>query len=438
MTTCRPFVVLEAATVLSGTAAGITMVAFPWLVLQTTGDATAAATIAAASAIPLLLSMVVAGSIVDRVGRRRVAAASDVASMSAVALIPLLGARVGLSFGLLLVVAALSAMFDPAGLTARQSMLPEAAAGAGLGLERANGIHESAYGFAFLLGPGIGGLLIGLVGATTTFWATAVAFGLSAVLMALTPIPGGGRPTRSDTAIGLVSSTREGLAFLWNDRVLRAVALVFMLVVAVWLPVEGVILPVHFTEVSDPTQLGLLITAMSTGGVVGALLYAAVGSRVSRRTAFVSSLIGCAFPVVGLALLPAYPVMLVLGLLTGLFFGAVNPISNLVMQIRTPEVMRGRVIGVMGSAAYAAGPLGYLVAGPLIDRYGVQHVFLCLALVLLAVSLGAAFLPSLRGLDDAPVPGSVIDVSLDVHDLDPDYRTVEAERIADLLIADRG
>ena len=53
----RPFVVLEAATVLSGTAAGITMVAFPWLVLQTTGDATAAATIAAASAIAALPAM---------------------------------------------------------------------------------------------------------------------------------------------------------------------------------------------------------------------------------------------------------------------------------------------------------------------------------------------------------------------------------------------
>ena len=431
MTNLRPFVVLETATVLSGTAAGITMVAFPWLVLQTTGDATAAATIAAASAIPLLLSMLVAGAVVDRVGRRRVAVASDVCSMLSVALVPTLGVHLGLNFGFLLAVAALSATFDPAGLTARQSMLPEAAFAAGLGLERANGIHESAYGFAFLLGPGVGGLLIGLVGPAATFWATAAAFGLSALLLATTQIPGGGRPTVVAERPGLLSSTREGLSFLWQDRVLRSVALLFTVVVAVWLPIEGVILPVHFTEIDNPQQLGLLITAMSAGGVIGALVYAAVGKRIRRRTAFVASLIGCSLPVLVLAMVPAYSTMLVLGLLTGLFFGAVNPISNLVMQIRTPEAMRGRVIGVMGSAAYAAGPVGYLVAGPLIDRFGVQHVFVGFALLLLVVSVASAFLPSLEGLDDPPLPGAAVD--LDHVELDQNIRERQAEHVVELV-----
>jgi MFS family permease len=437
MTNLRPFVVLEAATVLSGTAAGITMVAFPWLVLQTTGDAAAAATIAAVTAIPLLLSMLVTGSVVDMIGRRRVAVASDLLSMGAVALVPVLAHTVGLGFGLLLAVAALSSMFDPAGLTARQSMLPECAQAAGISLERANGIHEGSYGFAFLLGPGIGGLLIALVGATTTFWATSVAFGLSALLIALTRMPGGGRPPAHAREQGIVRSTREGMSFLWNDRVLRTVALLWMMLVAVWLPIEGVILPVHFSGLHEPTQLGLLVTAMSAGGVVGSLLYAWVGRKVKRRTALVASLIGCAIPVVGLALLPSYPVMIVLGLLTGLFFGAVNPISNLVMQLRTPTALRGRVIGVMGSAAYAAGPIGYLVAGPLIDKYGDGPVFLALAVLLLILSVGAAFMSSLRGLDDASPALDENGFALDPRDLDPDWRTAEAERVVAAL-SERG
>jgi MFS family permease len=114
---------------------------------------------------------------------------------------------------------------------------------------------------------------------------------------------------------------------------------------------------------------------------------------------------------------------------SGLFFGAVNPISNLVMQVRTPAPMRGRVIGVMGSAAYAAGPIGYLVAGPMIDRYGDGPVFLGLAVVLLALSIGAAFLPSLHGLDDLD-PDDVVGSGFTASDLDPDWRTAEAERIA--------
>jgi len=402
----RPFVVLEATAILSGTANGITMVAFPWLVLQTTGDARATATIAAVTALPLLASMLFAGAVVDVLGRRAVAITSDVLSMLSVVLVPVLAATVGLGFGLLLLVAALGAVFDPAGLTARETMLPAAARSAGLSLERANGIHETSYSVAFLVGPGIGGVLIGLVGSTATFWATAVAFALSALLMAVTRMPASGRPARSERPQGMWRSTRVGLAFLWDDRVLRAVAILTALLVGVWLPVEGVVLPVLFNALDQPERLGFLVTAMSAGGVIGALGYTWLGPRLPRRPAFVVALVGCAIPVLAMAFLPPYPVMLVLGVVTGVFFGAVNPITNLAMQNRTPEALRGRVVGVMGSAAYAAGPLGYLVAGPLVEAWGAQAVFVLFTALLLVVSVATAFLPALHRLDDPPVLGS--------------------------------
>ena len=402
----RPFVVLEATAILSGTANGITMVAFPWLVLQTTGDARATATIAAVTALPLLASMLFAGAVVDVLGRRAVAITSDVLSMLSVVLVPVLAATVGLGFGLLLLVAALGAVFDPAGLTARETMLPAAARSAGLSLERANGIHETSYSVAFLVGPGIGGVLIGLVGSTATFWATAVAFALSALLMAVTRMPASGRPARSERPQGMWRSTRVGLAFLWDDRVLRAVAILTALLVGVWLPVEAVVLPVLFNALDQPERLGFLVTAMSAGGVIGALGYTWLGPRLPRRPAFVVALVGCAIPVLAMAFLPPYPVMLVLGVVTGVFFGAVNPITNLAMQNRTPEALRGRVVGVMGSAAYAAGPLGYLVAGPLVEAWGAQAVFVLFTALLLVVSVATAFLPALHRLDDPPVLGS--------------------------------
>jgi MFS family permease len=402
----RPFVVLEATAILSGTANGITMVAFPWLVLQTTGDARATATIAAVTALPLLASMLFAGAVVDALGRRTVAIIADVLSMLSVLLVPVLAATVGLGFGLLLLVAALGAVLDPAGLTARETMLPAAARSAGLSLERANGIHETSYSVAFLVGPGLGGVLIGLVGSTATFWATAVAFAMSAALMAATRMPSSSRPVRSERPHGMWRSTRVGLAFLWGDRVLRAVAILTALLVGVWLPVEGVVLPVLFNAVDQPERLGFLVTAMSAGGVIGALGYTWLGPRLPRRPAFAVALVGCAIPVLAMAFLPPYPVMLVLGALTGVFFGAVNPITNLAMQNRTPEVLRGRVVGVMGSAAYAAGPLGYLVAGPLVETWGAQAVFVLFTALLLVVSVAAAFLPALHRLDDPPVLGS--------------------------------
>lgn len=429
----RPFVVLETTAVLSGTANGISMVAFPWLVLETTGDASLTAVVAAVTALPLLVSMLFAGTIVDMVGRRAVSVVADLLSLTSVALVPILALTVGLDFGILLAVAALGAVFDPAGLTARETMLPEAARRAGVPLARANGIHESAYGFAYLLGPGIGGVLIGVIGTTTTFWVTAGVFAVSALAMATTRMPGGGRPAKAHRPQGLWTSTRDGLRFLWRDRVLRSMAILTSLLVGVWLPIEGVVLPVIFNEMDQPAKLGLLITAMSTGGVIGALGYAAIGHRFRRRPAFVASLILTSIPVLGMAFLPSYGVMLALSVLTGVFFGAINPITNLAMQNRTPEAMRGRVVGVMGSAAYAAGPLGYLVAGPLIEAWGPQPVFILMTSLLLVVSVATAFLPVLRHLDDPAVPGSAAAPHLDPRDLNPDLRLVEAERMAETV-----
>lgn len=56
----------------------------------------------------------------------------------------------------------------------------------------------------------------------------------------------------------------------------------------------------------------------------------------------------------------------------------------------------------MGSLAYAAGPLGLVVAGPLADGTGLSVTFLALALPMLALGVAAVFLPALRELDREP------------------------------------
>ncbi len=423
-----PFIALETATVLSGTANGITMVAFPWLVLEVTGDATAAAVIAAVTGIPLLLSLLFSGVVVDMVGRAPVSVVSDVLSLLSVSLVPILSATVGFDFGLLLLVAALGAVFDPAGITARESMLKEAAEEAGLPLERANGIHEAAYGLAFLLGPGIGGLMIAGIGVTTSFWVTAAAFGLSALVVLVIRIPGAGRPPAHARPRGFWTSTKEGFVFLWGDRVLRVVAFLSAALVALWLPIEGVVLPYHYNALDEPGQLGLLVTTMSAGGAIGALLYTAVGPRLPRRAVFGIGLVGTAIPVMGMAILPPYPAMLAFGFATGFFYGPVNPIVNVAMQERTPDALRGRVVGAIGAAAYAAGPIGYIVAGPLLEAVGVRTTLLILGGALMAVCVVGAALPVLRGLDDPPREGG--EPRPDPETLSPDRRLADAREIA--------
>ncbi|MEI6622381.1 MAG: MFS transporter [Actinomycetes bacterium] len=408
-----PFVALEVATSVSGMGNGISMVLFPWLVLELTGSAAAAGAMGAITTVPLLLSFLFSGVAVDIVGRRRMAVASDILSGVSVALVPLVGALTDLTFGVLAALAVLGAVFDPAGISARKSMLPEAAIRGGLRLERANGINEATWAAAYVLGPGIGGLCIGLLGASATFWIAAVLFAAGALTMLLVRVPGSGRLGEHERARGIVVSTVEGLRFVWDDRVLRSVGLLSMVMVGFWLPVEGVVFPVLFEDADQPGRLGLIVMALSAGGIGGALAYSAVGQRFARRPVFLVSLVVTGLAVVAMAFLPPFPVLLLFGFVTGFAYGPIGPLVNIAMQERSPGRMRGRVVGLVAALDYAAGPAGYLIIGPMIQAIGLQPAFMVLAVGVLVFAVLAIFLPSLRGLDDPPAEDAFSEATSD-------------------------
>jgi MFS family permease len=395
-----PFVFLEAAVVASGAGNGIAAVAIPWLILERTGSAAAAGLVGAATALPLLLSALFSGAVVDTLGQRRTSMLSDVLSAVSVAAIPVADLVFGLDLGLIVVLVVVGALFDPAGATAREAMLPSVTARARVPLERGNGIHEAAWGVAFMVGPGLGGLLIALVGAAGALWVTSFAFLLSIAAIALVKAPRIGRPTEEERPTSILRGSLDGLSFVWKSRVLRALVLLEMVLVAVYMPIEGVVLPVFFEDQQAPGRLGLVLMALSAGAVAGSLLYSAVARRLRRFLLYVSALVLASFSVLAMSLLPAYPLLVAAGALAGFFSGPLGPLLNFQMQTTTPPSMRGRVLGVMMATTYAAGPAGYLVAGWLIQRFGVEPVFLGMGVLMAIVAVAGSFIPSLRGLDE--------------------------------------
>jgi len=398
---------LESATFLSGVGNGITSVALPWLVLERTGSAAMAGVVAAATAVPLVLVALVSGTVVDLVGRRLTAIVSDLLSAASVLLIPLFDVLGGLSVGVLVVLAVLGALFDPAGSSARESMLPEAAGRARWTLDRANGIHETVFGLAYLVGPGVGGLLIALWGASSALIGTGVAFLLAAVsVVPLRALPGSGRPPRETRPAGLWHGTAEGLRFIVRDPLLLPLTVFVALIVALYYPVEGVILPVHFTSLGAPERLGTVLMVMSGGIVVGTLAYERLVRWTSRRRLWSICMIGATLSLVWMAFLPGFGQLLAAGALSGIFWGPVGPLFNHAMQLRTPHRLRGRVVGTTNSAAMAAGPAGFVAVGFLVEGVGTRPAFIGLAIGLLVVVVAALPLRAWKLLDADPVPGS--------------------------------
>jgi H+ antiporter protein len=391
------------AALTAGAGNGISMVAFPWLVLQRNGSALEASIVAMAGTLPLLVATLIAGAAVDYLGRKRVSMISDALSALSVAAVPVIALTFGvhaINVAVLAGLAALGAFFDPAGMTARETMLPEAAQGAGWTLDHANSVYEAVFNLAYIVGPGIGGLLITTLGGIDTMWVTAGAFALSISSIAVLRLEGAGPPSREHLPqvwAGIV----EGLKFVWNTPVLRTLAFVDLAATGLYMPMESVLFPKYFTDRDEPAQLGWVLVALSVGGLVGALGYAVLSTYANRRTIMLTAVLVLGVSMTIIAFLPPLPTILVLCAIVGLVYGPMAPIYNYVMQTRAPAHLRGRVVGVMGSLAYAAGPLGLVVAGPLADAAGLHVTFLALSLPMLLLGIVAIFLPALRQLDRA-------------------------------------
>jgi len=395
----KPFVALEAATLIAGIGNGVASIALPWLTLQLTNDPAAAGIVVAAGAVPTLLVSLLSGVIIDRLGRQRTSVGSDVFSAISAAMIPVFALLGVLTYPLVVVASVIGAAFDPVGVTAREAMLPDVAKHGRLDLERVNGVHEAVWGMAWLIGPGVAGVLIASVGAEASFWAMFAGFVLSAVLVgtACMPTP----PPRVHSEQHWVHDALDGLRHVLRDPAIRSTTVLSTISFTLLYSVIAVVLPVVYEALDKPRELGVLFMAFSGAGIVGALAYSAAGKRLPRRVTFVAGLFAAAAFTAVFALSPPYWVQIVAMAVGGFLTGPVNPIVNVVFQERTAEEIRGRALSMVFAFTYALFPVGYVVTGFLIKAYGAAWTFGAMAVVMALVAVWALFTPALRGVDSA-------------------------------------
>lgn len=399
-----PVILLEAANLASGVGNAIVMLTIPWLVLELTGSAASAGVVAAASALPAILVAPLVGWLVDRFGRRVVSVASDILSALAVASIPVVAMLGGLDFPAVLALAVLGATFDPAGSTARRSILPDAAEAAGRPVDTLNGIHEGIFAIGWTVGPVIGAALIATVGAEQSFWAPFALFLVAGGCVAAMRVEDAGQRARAEAGGGPGedfgwASLKRGFTILRHDRPLRLVTIAVVVVAAIYLPTEAVLLPTYFVRLGDPGALGIVTAALALGVVIGAFSYGWLRQHFRLSTIARLVLAGVALSIVPMALLPPLPVLAAAGFCLGLSWGPADPMMSTLVQTRVPPDEQGRVYGVQVSAFYAVPPLAMLVMGGAVEQVGLAATYLVLALLLAAFSVAAMLSPRVRELD---------------------------------------
>jgi MFS family permease len=324
---------------------------------------------------------------------------ADLLSAVAVVAFPIVALTSGLSSSTILVIAVIGAIFDPAGYTARKTLLADVAKASEIKLDRLNGIHEGFMGVSWILGPAIGAALISNVGAVNSFWVAGGLFIFAALTIAFLRVGNLGKEAR-DLAekMGEKSdrSLRVGFQVLWSDKLLRTLTIAILVIAAVYLPTETLVLPAYFEEQNNPAGLGIVISALAAGSTIGSFGYGWISARMSRKNLVRATLIGTAVSIVPMALLPPLPLFLLAAFLLGLSWGPFNPLETSLIQQRVPADQQGRVFGVQTAVFYAAPPLGMVLAGLSVESFGVSTTYIVLAAILSVTAILALLTKSLR------------------------------------------
>jgi len=398
-----PLVAVLAAHAVSVAGNALTIVAVPWFVLQTTGSAVQTGLAAGAATLPIVLSGLFAGPLIDRVGYVRTSVVADLASGVTVLAIPLLYAAGALPLWALLTLVVVSGLFDTPGERARIALLPDVATLAGTTLERATAALDGVERGARMVGAPLAGLLLTVVDGPTLLLLDAVTFLVAAVVVAAARAPSvvGGR-----AADGYLVELRAGLAFIRRDRLVRAMLGMVLVTNLLDAAYSGVVLPVYAERVlGGAADLGWLLAVWGAGALAGTLAFGAVGHRLRRWPTFTAAFLVAGAPRFFLfAAEPGLVPLLVALAVIGFSVGAINPILGVTEFERIPAPLRARVMGATSAGAWLAMPLGAVLGGALIESVGLTPTLNGLGLAYLATTLVPLALPIWRTLDAPRAP----------------------------------
>ncbi|MER6505684.1 MFS transporter [Nonomuraea sp. NPDC001636] len=344
-----------------------------------------------------------AGVWVDRMRRRRVMMVTDLARFVLLASIPLAAHLGVLSIGMMFAVAFLAGAAQVFNDVADQTYLPSLVSTRQLG--DGNSKLEVVRSGGFLAGPGVGGVLVQLVGAPFTMLATALGSLTSALFLSTIKTPD--KPPATGEPEPLLRGIGVGLRYVWRDRLMRMFAASSVLANLTVGAVLGLSVLFLAEEVGlAPGLIGVLLMSGGFGGVAAGLLGALLARKVgTARITWLSLTVPAPFAL----LLPmtqadwrvAFFAATSIALSWSSALSTVGQITY--RQTTVPEQLLGRVNASFRSLTWTSVPLGALLGGIVAQQFGVRTalwVFM-IGRVMSFAPLLFSPLPRLRDFDDA-------------------------------------
>jgi MFS family permease len=395
--------------VISGMGNQITRVALPFQVYVLTNSTLAIGALTLFQLVPILLFALGAGSLADAVDRRRLLMVTQVGlaacSLTLVALTLSGDPPVAALFVVAFIAAGIGAVDQPTRSSAIPRLVPPERLPAAIALNQLN------FQMASIVGPAVGGILIATIGLVGAYAVDVLTFiGTLSALVAIRPLP----PLKDVARPGL-AAIREGLAFARRTRAILGSFVIDLNAMIFGMPTA--LFPVLALDVFKvgPEGFGALAAAPAAGSFVGALFSGWVSSvrRVGR--AVVIAVIGWGLAITAFGLVTfAFPLAWVFLALAGAadMFSAVFRAS--IVQLQTPDNLRGRVMSIHGLVVTSGPRIGDLEAAAAAALIGPQAAVVSGGLLcLLGVLVVVRTFPQLVAHTLQPVERPSAEVSLD-------------------------
>ena len=360
-------------------------VALGWLVLDLTNSPFAVGLNSALRSLGVLLFTLYAGVVVDRVDKRRLIVLTQLLQMVEGLALAILVWTHTIATWQVMVLAVGFGIVNAFDIPGRQAFIVELVGKNDL--MNAIALNSSMFNAARIVGPAVGGVLIGAAGIGACFFINGVSYiaviaGLLAIR--LTPAPHG--PPHASAWEGF----RAGLGFIWSEPRVRALMVLVAVFSVLGFPVL-VLMPVIARDVlhTDARGYGVLMAAVGVGAMLGALGLALTGQRTRKGPALLIGGAAYGALLIAFAASRAFLLALLLLALAGWAMIVTTALANTLLQTIVPDALRGRVMAFYAFVFVGMAPLGAFQAGLVGEHAGAPFAIGvggagCLVAVLLA------------------------------------------------------
>lgn len=390
------------------------------LVYRLTGSAEALGILNFMSLIPFIPLALIGGSITDRFSKKKIIITTQILLMLQAFMLSFLVLSGMIQVWHVYLLALVLGMVNAVDVPARQAFTVEMVEGKE-DLTNAIGLNSAMFNGARAIGPAMAGLAVAVTGEGMAFLINGLSFvAVLASLFAMRNLPkvGSTRIEQKD----MVKHIQEGLRFIGSRRELFF--LVSLVAVSAFLSMPyNTLMPVFATKVLGASAqpvvqficktgpfplhcqtpqalpLGALMTVIGIGALIGALVVASLPDSAHRGKLLTIG--NLAFPALLLffSVSRSFLVSILILLLVGISFVWQNALANTLLQLVTPDELRGRVMSVYSLAFQTSVKIGGLQAGFMADWVSAPFSVGLGALISLFYGIYVAFrVPEVRNL----------------------------------------